>query len=210
MARIGIFGGTFNPVHLGHVRLAQHYCRQLALDRLLVIPTQQPPHKTAPDLLPVETRLQLCRLAFAGEERVSVSDIEARRPGKSFTCDTVAELRRQWPDAQLFLLVGSDMFLGFRRWKNWEYLLENTTLCTAARHPGELGALQKAAAELSGEGRNPPMVFDFPVLVVSSTQIRQMLAAGEDCSQLLPPAVYDQLKRHPLFGQTGRLTPSKT
>lgn len=199
MRRIGIFGGTFNPIHLGHLRLAQNYCRYLELDELLVIPTQQPPHKAAPDLLPVQERLRLCRLAFAGEERVTVSDMEARRPGKSFTCDTVAQLRRQYPEDRLFLLVGSDMFLGFRRWKNWEYLLENTTLCTAARHPGELPALRRMAQELSGEGRQTPMVFDFPVLVVSSTEIRRRLAEGEDCSALLPSAVDEALRREKLF-----------
>ena len=104
MERIGIFGGTFNPVHSGHLLLARHYLDALKLDRLLVIPTGTPPHKDAPELLDGEKRMQLCALAFEDQPQVQLCDIELRREGKSFTVDTVGWLRQQYPQAQLYLL----------------------------------------------------------------------------------------------------------
>ena len=130
MEHIGIFGGTFNPVHSGHLLLARHYLDALKLDRLLVIPTGTPPHKDAPELLDGEKRMQLCALAFEDQPRVQLCDIELRREGKSFTVDTVGWLRQQYPQAQLYLLVGSDMFLSFERWKSWQQILQQVTLCT--------------------------------------------------------------------------------
>lgn len=145
MERIGIFGGTFNPVHSGHLLLARHYLDALKLDRLLVIPTGTPPHKDAPELLDGEKRMQLCALAFEDQPRVQLCDIELRREGKSFTVDTVGWLRQQYPQAQLYLLVGSDMFLSFERWKSWQQILQQVTLCTAARSSGELLQLRRHA-----------------------------------------------------------------
>ena len=124
MDKLGIFGGTFNPIHNGHVSLAKHYIQALGLDELLVIPTKQPPHKSAPDLAPASARLRLCRLAFAGVPEAVVSDMEIVRSGKSYTVDTVAQLRAMYPHAELYLLVGSDMFLTFSQWRQWQRILQ--------------------------------------------------------------------------------------
>ena len=202
MERIGIFGGTFNPVHLGHVHLAEHYIHALELDRLLVIPTRTPPHKSAPDLLDGQRRLQLCRIAFAAFPQVQVSDIELRRSGKSYTVDTLRQLHEEYPQAQLFLLVGSDMFLTFSQWKEWRQILKFATLCTAARHPGELAELNHCAQQLSPYGRI--RVFDFPVLPLSSTQVRQALAEGQDCSQMLGQEVYREILQQGLYQKAGK------
>ena len=167
MERIGIFGGTFNPVHSGHLLLARHYLDALKLDRLLVIPTGTPPHKDAPELLDGEKRMQLCALAFEDQPRVQLCDIELRREGKSFTVDTIGWLRQQ------------------------------VTLCTAARSSGELLQLRRHARQLTPYGST--LVFDFPVLEVSSTQIRRRLKEGLDCSQLLPEKVYQQILQQNLY-----------
>ena len=185
MERIGIFGGTFNPVHSGHLLLARHYLDALKLDRLLVIPTGTPPHKDAPEL------------AFDGLPGFEASDIELRREGKSFTVDTVGWLWQQYPQAQLYLLVGSDMFLSFEHWKSWQQILQQVTLCTAARSTGELLQLRRHARQLMPYGST--LVFDFPVLEVSSTQIRRRLKEGLDCSQLLPEKVYQQILQQNLY-----------
>ncbi len=186
--QIGIFGGTFNPVHNGHVLLAQHYINALGLHNLLVIPAKTPPHKLAPELAGEQLRLQMCRLAFADIPQVQVSDMELRRPGKSFTVDTVLALRQLYPKAQFYLLVGSDMFLSFDRWRQWQEILSQVTLCTAARTQGDLVRLRDYANFLNQYGRT--MVYDFPVAEISSTAIRTALKEGKDCSGLLPEKVY--------------------
>lgn len=197
MEKIGIFGGTFNPVHNGHVRLAKHYMEQLGLSRMLVIPTKTPPHKAAPDLADSADRLAMCRIAFEGIEGVTVSDMEIRREGKSFTVDTVHELKKEFLNAQLFLLVGSDMFLTFRKWKDWQEILKNAILCTAARTDGELQALYACGKELSEFGKT--MVFDFPVFRVSSTQIREKVKKGESCRGFIDPKVEEYILHHGLY-----------
>lgn len=199
MDKLGIFGGTFNPVHNGHLSLAQHYIRALGLDRLLVIPTQQPPHKAAPDLAPASVRLHLCRLAFAGVPEAVVSDMEVVRSGKSYTVDTVAQLRARYPHAKLYLLVGSDMFLTFSQWRQWQQILQEVTLCTAARADGQMQRLADCANTLQAYGR--VQVFDFPVLELSSTQVRERISQGLDCTDLLNPQVYAEIQRLGLYRQ---------
>lgn len=197
MEKIGIFGGTFNPVHNGHVKLAQHYIEALSLDRLLVIPTKQPPHKTAPDLLGASLRLKLCEMAFSGIKQAQISDMEIRREGKSYTVDTVRELREKFADAERYLLVGSDMFLSFTQWKNWQEILKEVTLCTAARDRGELDKLNICKQQLSLYAK--VLVFDFPPLPMSSTQIRAKIKSGEDCTDFLPKSVYMTIQKENLY-----------
>ena len=197
MEKIGIFGGTFNPVHNGHVLLARHYVQALGLQKLLVIPAKTPPHKLAPELAAEQLRLQMCALAFADLPQAQVSDLEICRPGKSYTIDTVYKLRQLYPQAQLYLLVGSDMFLSFTKWKDWQGILQEVTLCTAARNAGELSSLRGYAAFLEQYGRT--LVYDFPVAEISSTQIRSLIKEGKDCSQLLPPAVYRMILQKNLY-----------
>ncbi len=197
MEKIGVFGGTFNPIHNGHLFLAEHYINALKLERLLVIPTKQPPHKQTPDLLSADCRLRLCKQAFAGIKQAQVSDMEIVRSGKSYTVDTVRELKQTFSDSVLYLLVGSDMFLTFREWKDWQEILSNVVLCTAARNPGEMKRLQACAREMKDRGE--VMVFDFPVFPVSSTQIRKALKAGQNCSGLLPESVYQTILQENLY-----------
>lgn len=197
MDKLGIFGGTFNPIHNGHVSLAKHYIQALGLDELLVIPTKQPPHKAAPDLAPASARLRLCRLAFAGVPEAVVSDMEIVRSGKSYTVDTVAQLRARYPHAELYLLVGSDMFLTFSQWRQWQRILQEVTLCTAAREQAQMKQLADCARTLEPFGK--VQIFDFPVLELSSTQIRERIAQGLDCTDLLDSQVYEEVQRLGLY-----------
>ena len=106
--RTGVFGGTFNPIHNGHIKLARAYFSELNLDRMLVIPTRVPPHKVSNELADGEDRLRMCQLAFAGHPEFEVSDIELRRAETSYTVDTLEALHARWPEDELFLLTGSD------------------------------------------------------------------------------------------------------
>ena len=129
MERIGIYGGTFNPPHMGHVHVARHAIGALCLDKLLIIPSSTPPHKalTADSPTP-DDRLRMLQMTFAGEEKAEVSDLELQRGGVSYTFDTVKTLQSQYPNAELFLLVGTDMLLSFDRWYRYKELLSMVTL----------------------------------------------------------------------------------
>lgn len=198
MQRIGIFGGTFNPIHMGHVRLAQHYIRELQLDKLLIIPTKYPPHKVARDLVSSRHRLEMCRLAFADVPEVEVSDIEIQRPGRSYTVDTIRQLRKIYPQDKLFLIVGGDMFRSFKNWYLFDEILLNCTLCTAARERGELRELNRYKIVLSQYSENL-QILDMPVLELSSTEVRGKLSRGEDCSALVDERVLDYIRENDLY-----------
>ena len=123
--------GDLNPIHKGHIRLAQAARDEMGLERVLLIPTWTPPHKESPDLAPSQHRLAMCRLAAEGHPFLEVDDLEIRRRGRSYTIDTVEELGRREPGRELVLIVGSDMLLTFHQWRRWREILERVTLCAA-------------------------------------------------------------------------------
>lgn len=184
--RIGIFGGTFNPVHVGHLLLAEAAREQLALDRIVFIPTARPPHKTARGLLPGAVRLEMLQLALQRHPAFVASDIELQRPGASYTIDTVRALRAQLPQAKLFLLVGEDLLSV--RWAAWKDI---RALCTlvAARRPG--APKPKAAKEIKW--------LEMPQLDISSSDIRKRIAAGRSIRYLVPGAVARHIAAHQLY-----------
>lgn len=186
MARIGIFGGSFNPVHTGHVIVALRSMEQALLDRLLVVPASLAPHKTAAELLPASLRVDLLNLAFAGANGVQIETLELERGGVSYTIDTVRELSRRHPGHEWFLLVGGDSVAGLRGWREAEAL---STLVTFLVHPR--GGLET--------GRAPP---GFAVLEVSaspvgisSTDVRARAFSGKPVAGLVPESVEARLTR---------------
>ena len=195
MKRIGIYGGTFNPPHLGHIRAAQYALSALELDTLLVIPAAAAPHKQQMAVQESGHRLQMLQLCFAGEPRVQVSDIELQRGGTSYTCETVTQLKAQHPDAELILLMGTDMFLSFLNWRQPESILENASIGVFCRgQKAEKQDLQEQKAILEAKGGRVYLM-ENPVIAVSSTDVRRMLAfrCADDC---LDPrvAAYIQIK----------------
>ena len=184
--KIGIFGGTFNPIHVGHLLLAETARESLALDRVLFIPTQQPPHKRASDLLPGAARLELITLAIRDQPAFVASDIELQRPGPSYSIDTVKMLRSQVPTAKLFLLIGEDM-LGVR-WLAWT---EIKRLCTvvAAHRPGFRPSRSQRGLKWL------PM----PQVEIASSDIRARLRSGRSIRYLVPAAVERHLHQHRLY-----------
>lgn len=199
--KIGIFGGTFNPVHQGHVHLAQQCVEELKLDKLLVIPTKQPPHKQVQELASGEHRAQMCRLAFAEIPQAQVSEMELHREGKSYTADTLTQLKQQFPQAQFYLIVGGDMFLTFHQWNRFEEILQGAALCAACRSQDELPKLQQAKGFLEQYSKNL-IILKTRVLEISSTQVRAMLHSQEDCSGVLAPAVYRCILENKLYCAT--------
>ena len=150
MKKIGIFGGTFDPVHNEHIALARAAVRELELDSLLVIPAYAAPHKNGRRETEAEYRFQMAKRAFAGIERVRVSDLELAREGTSYTYLTVEAVARMFPDAALYFLVGGDMLRDFKTWKNPERILAAATLVAAAREGDDADFRRKRATSASG------------------------------------------------------------
>ena len=203
MERIGIYGGTFNPPHLGHMLAAAQAVKLLRLDRLLLIPDRIAPHKVLPEgSASPEQRLQMLRLAAAGIEKAEVSDIELRREGTSFTYLTILELKQMYPDAELVLIMGTDMFLSFDKWRETKIITDNAALGVLYRgEKGEKFAIDAKKAEMEASGVTVELI-ENEVTAISSTDLRRMLVFG--CADpFLPEGVGDYIRENGLYG-TGR------
>jgi nicotinate-nucleotide adenylyltransferase len=199
--RIGIFGGTFNPPHLGHLICAQEAHLQLELDRVLVIPAAEPPHKPVPDDPGPHHRLELCRQAVAADrERFEVSDLEVVRAGTSYTVDTLEELSTTLPDSDLFLILGGDVAAGLPHWREPERILALATPALAGRAGTPDRAVAQALSSLRGGER--ARHFEMPTIGISSTVIRRRVAAGESIRYLVPDPVATYIRRNALYQET--------
>ena len=197
--KTGIYGGTFNPIHNGHLHIVEEFRRGLGLDRVLLIPTRVPPHKAAPDLASAGERFAMCRLAAQGKPWLELSDIEMRREGKSYTAETLEELSALYPQDQFYLLMGEDMFLTLGRWYRPETIFSLASVCTTPRSPDGLDALRQKALEYTGQFQARCFLEHIPYLAISSTQVRQAVARGEDVSGLVPQAVAAYMKGRGLY-----------
>ena len=203
--KLGIYGGTFNPIHLGHAQAAAFAARYLQLDELLLIPAGIPPHKTVEEgSADAHHRLEMTRLA-AGEMDcgcpVRVSDMELAREGKSYTVDTLRQLRRLYPQAQMYFLMGTDMFLTFHLWREPEEIARLCTLCAFARTEADGEAVFAPQREYLARtfGADIVTVALPRITDISSTQLRRCVAEGRGL-EYLPRAVYGYILRHGLYG----------
>ena len=206
MARIGIYGGSFNPPHLGHIFAARKARQLLGLDKILLIPAAIPPHKAVAEGSPDgETRLALTQLAIAGETGMEVSRIELDRPGPSYTVDTLRELRESYPQDELYLLMGTDMFLSFFQWREPEAIAKLAVpVCMArvradAALSAQLLAQQEKMEAVFGVR---PIVLQNDCLEISSTEARRLLFFGI-ADEVLHPDVLAMIERERLYGVGG-------
>ena len=187
--RVGIYGGTFAPVHNGHVRAAKAFMEQMKLDYLFIIPTYLPPHKQIDASDDPLYRLRMCELAFGDIDGVVISDCEIIRGGKSYTYDTLKELER--PNTRLFLLCGTDMVLSFDRWYRFEDILK---MCYPVYVRRENDALigNRVVAKITEYYQKYGVMFRKIItepLELSSTDVRRAVSEGRDISSMVPPAV---------------------
>ena len=200
MERIGIYGGSFNPPHTGHMQAADFARKALQLDRLLLIPAGIAPHKLPPKGSPAALqRLEMTRIATRHYPGFAVSDLEIRREGPSYTYLTIRQLRKEHPDAQLYFLMGTDMFLSFLNWKEPESIWKDAILGVFCRgEAGEKEKIQEQRARLEAMGARVELV-ENPVIPISSTQIRRMLVMR--CADpFLPDGVGQYIREHGLYG----------
>ena len=197
--KIGIYGGTFNPIHTGHMHAAVQAIDTLGLDRLLMIPDRIAPHKQIPSGSPSpEQRLEMLRIAVEGYEKIQVSDMELKREGKSYTYLTVEALREEYPDAEIFLLMGTDMFLSFHTWMNPDRITAQATLAVMYRgEKGEEAKIEARKQEMEAAGVKVALIKN-DTINISSTQLRRLIAfrcAGE----FLPAGVGDYIREKRLY-----------
>ena len=201
--KLGIFGGTFNPPHMGHVTMARAAVEQLGLDKLLLIPAGIPPHKQLPaGSATSEQRWEMVQLmAGAVGKCAEANDLELRREGKSFTSDTLLELREQYGDAEIWLLMGSDMFLSLHTWHAPDIICREANIAAFSRNEGdERAEFEKQKAFLEQEFNARIAIMDNPHLIeVSSTELREGLPKDEG-EELLPAAVWGYVQREHLYG----------
>ena len=199
MARIGIYGGSFNPPHIGHVQAVHYACEALALSKMLIIPACISPNKDLPQDTPTaQQRLDMTALGFAQASGTCVLDLELRRGGVSYTADTIEEIRSQYPDDELVLLMGADVFLGFLDWYQPERILEHVSLAVFQRGDREnMKKLHDQKTLLEQLGTRVQLL-ENSIVPVSSTDIRRMLVFG--CAQpYLPEGVFLYIQQNELY-----------
>ena len=187
--RIGIYGGTFSPPHIGHVAAARAFAEQLELDRLLIIPTYMPPHKSVDYDDDPARRFEMCRLAFSDIPNAEISDIELKRGGKSYTADTLAELSGE--GRELFLLCGTDMILTLGEWYRPEEIFARATPVYIRREcdPETGRRIAEKLVEYKEKYRVDVLAVDAPVVEMASMDIRAALDEGRDISDMVTPEV---------------------
>lgn len=229
--KIGMLGGTFNPIHRCHVTVAHDVRQRLNLDQVLFIPTGDPPHKLAGDLAPAEDRMTMVRLALKEESFLTASDLEVRRPGRSYSIDTVTLLQQEWgATAELYFLIGLDAFLDLSTWRRAADLLTSCHFVVVSR-PGTsftalsrmklLPPLDDTALLALENGRMDSAVFDLPSArrlflldippcLVSATLIRERLRHGTSLDGLLPAQVESYILRKGLYRESHHLAGFKS
>ena len=194
--RIGIYGGAFNPVHKGHLKLAEEVKTKANLDKIIIMPSGVSPHKSSNSLIESAHRLEMCALAFEGEDYI-ISDLEIRREGKSYTVDTVTELKKIYPDDELYLIMGSDMLLCFHKWYRYEDILSMVTICATTRQGDiRLDELKAYSRDVLGK---ETLIIDFEPFECSSTKVRDALASGDDATNLLAEKVHSYIIEKGLY-----------
>lgn len=194
--RVGIVGGTFDPIHLGHIAMAEAGAECAGLDRVLLIPADVPPHRP-PAAAPAADRLEMCRLAAAGHPRLEVSDIELRRVGPSYTVDTLRELRRWGPGDELYLLLGWDAAREIRAWRAPDEVMRLGQLVIVTRP----GYPAPTVDDVAAAGIDPAraVLCDAHTPEVESSDVRRLIEEGASLRDLVDPAVESYLRRRGLY-----------
>lgn len=219
MALTGLFGGTFNPIHCGHLRAAEEVLKYFPLDRILFIPSYIPPHKDQKEIVAAEHRLKMVEIACKDQPKFQVSDIETRNPGPSYSIITLRKLKEIYPEDEFFFIVGSDAFLEIETWKDYEQLFKECSFIVVSRPGYGLQLVQKIVEKInqpvvlvkekmSGEmsetgkaGLLFPAIYllEIDALSVSSSEIRKRLQSGSSIAGLVPEEVEKYIIKYNLY-----------
>lgn len=208
---VGVFGGSFDPIHQGHLGPLEGTRRRLGLDEILFVPAYAPPHKPSGPSATAYHRFAMVALALSGYESFRVSDFEMARGGTTYTVETLRHVRATYPDTEVVLVLGSDTFVTLDTWRCWREILDNHRIAVVYREPYDRAALQRCNGELADrlapsgatlrddpDGKTVFWGGNAPV-TISSTWLRRAVEAGEDLKESLPPAVEKYLRKQRLY-----------
>lgn len=197
--RVALFGGSFNPIHLGHYKLVNDVINEFKIDKVIVMPTWKTPLKDNSNFASAEDRLKMCQLAFEDLSYVEVSDLEIKRKGRSYTYLTLNYLKEKYSNDDLFLLVGADMFLSLEKWMHFEEIFKAATIIAVPRDCNK-DNLVSHSVYLKDKYNCNSNVMNHSVMDVSSTEIRDKLKNSEDVLNLVDKRVLNYIKKNHLYG----------
>lgn len=198
--KVGIMGGTFNPIHNGHLLLAEAARESLNLDRILFMPSGNSYMKETSQILDGDTRAQMVRLALSGNPYFLFSDLELKREGATYTCDTIALLKARNPQTQYYFILGEDNLLTLKYWKNPAFILQNCVIAGAVRASEDSTRIREAAELLKKEYQADIRILPARRIDISSSEIRERLKNGQSVRYLLPERVFDYIRKNRLYG----------
>ena len=195
---IAVFGGTFNPIHIGHEEMISAICELSFIDRLLVMPSKIPPHKSVDFLARDLDRVNMCRLVTDNYEKAELCEMELTREGKSYTVDTLKELLKLYPENSIYLVIGGDMLSSFTTWRSYEEILKLASLLVFKRAGEDVSDFDNAVLQLKSEGADVT-VLETEIREVSSTEIREALLNNNCSEKLLPKKVLDYITKQKVY-----------
>ena len=199
--KIGIMGGTFNPIHNGHLSLADAALKQYTLDEVWFMPSGLPAHKANDELLSAETRLHMVKLAIGSQNKIKASSFEIDREGFTYTADTMVALTKEFPEDEFYFIIGGDSLMKFHNWVKPEVISAHTTLLAAGRNGFTTVELKNQAQVLKEQFGTNVFFIDMPELVISSNAIRSYckLQQYDSIQALVPEVVYNYILEHELW-----------
>ena len=197
--RLGILGGTFDPIHIGHLEIAKSIYEQLHLEKIIFIPAYIAPHKVGQDFAPAMDRYIMTKLAIDPYPYFTVSDMELKRSGVSYTYDTLVELHKIYPEHEFFFIIGADSVTGLHTWHRYQEMFELTTFVGAERPGYDNSAIVQAVKNLGKRAEEKIMLLDTPENSISSTSIREKIRKGESLNGLVPQTVEAYILEHKLY-----------
>lgn len=194
---LGILGGTFDPIHLAHLKLAEYALTELELDKVIFMPAFIPPHKLHQNITDEKHRLKMTELAVAGNPRFTVSDLELHMNGASYTARTLSILKEQ--QERLVFIVGADSYMALDTWYHPEIIMEKAEIACACRDDISYNTLLERSVQYKDRYNAITHILRMPDTEISSSHIRELIAAGMDASEFLPKAVYDYIQKNKLY-----------
>lgn len=199
MKKVGIMGGTFNPIHFGHLFLAENAYEQVGLDEILFMPTKNPPHKQKTDIISDEHRINMVSLAIEDNSHFSLSTIELEREGTTYTADTLAQLKHENPDNDYYFIVGADSFFDMPEWKTPKTIFDLSTILVAGRDHVKVEKLEKQLEYFKSNYNARIVILDMPTIQFSSVKIRERILYNKSIRYYVPDKVTTYIRDNHLY-----------